>query len=648
MKKLLSFAASLAFLLASPSPSYAAETATPTGIPLSEIGSRIDALVASYMREFAPGLAVAVVKDGEIIFSRGYGYADAARRIPVDPAATVFSHASIGKMFVYVSVMQLVERGLLDLDSDINTYLPADLARRFNFRHSFTIRDLLNHSAGFGEVPFNGFQNAEAVRNRKTLREGLLAIQPIQIYQPGTAKAYSNFGIALAGYIVGHVSGMGFADFERANILEPLGMANTRNQPHWFGDSAFAQNRARGHRPDGSGGFVAVPWTYMHFYPAGALAGTVEDLARFAIALTPPRGEPSPLFNNRNTLDLMLSPSYDYRRSSGFRGTNHGFLTYAAVYPTLGHGGNLPGFTTNFEIVPSQRFGLVVLSNATDGGRIVEKIFDLVIGCGMDAALPVIENLPDAASVAGSFLFLRRTEGNIMEGANNLTRNWRVDAIDENTITLTWVVPAGMGPDIVITYRQIAPYLFRAISATDDARSMARGMYEIYFIMENGSPVKISTSWIADATLQTFGQTMTAFMISMAISGASALFFLAMSVAVLVSLLRRKGKGANAFTRLSNGLLFCGALFSVNWLVFEARYMMTMETSSFRSLAFATPHVVINIALLVLSVAAFAASLAFFRKAQIPARRKVLYFSTVAFLALFIFNVWQWNFFAMV
>ena len=234
---------------------FAVEPATPTGIPLSEIGNRIDELVAKYMHEGAPGLAVAVVKDGEIVFSRGYGFADVEKQISIDPATTVFEYGSISKMFVYISVMQLVEQGLLNLDADIHTYLPED----FQFEKTFTIRHLLNHSAGFGEFFFNAFRDAEKVENETTLLEGLLNAQPSQIFEPGAASSYSNFGNALLAYVVSRISGQEYSVFERQNILDPLGMFNTKNQPDWFKNRQFLQAKAKGYQHDGNCGFQSLP-----------------------------------------------------------------------------------------------------------------------------------------------------------------------------------------------------------------------------------------------------------------------------------------------------------------------------------------------------------------------------------------------------
>ena len=533
MKKLLSLVLTLiilfATLLAMPTSASAAEATTPTGIPLSEIENRIDELIETYMDEFTPGAAITVVHEGEIIFSRGYGYTNLERQMPINPATTVFELGSIGKLFVWTSVMQLVEQGLINLDNDIHNYLPEDLASQLNFRYSFTMRDLLNHSAGFGEFNFNMLQDAESVVSQSTLREGLLATQPRQIYEPGTAKAYSNFGSALAAYIVGYISGFDtFADYERINFLEPLGMTNTRNQPDWFGDDAFMQEKARGHFPNADGGFNQVMWWYSPIYPAGTIKGTSENLAQFAIALMPPHYESGPLFDSRDTLDLMLSPSYS--DPSVLRGMNHGFLTYDGIYPGFGHSGGTTGFNSNFVIVPSQNFGVITLTNAAGGNRLSGEILDLLIGNSWDKAVPLAKNLPDATNLTGTFVSLRRNEGNMMESLDSLLfgTHVQINAIDENTITFN------IGNE-VITYKQIEPYVFRAVSANNPfARNTARNMYEISFVMENGQPTRLSTSFADDFTVQTFGQSTLASLINMALYAISMLFFLVMPIIIFV------------------------------------------------------------------------------------------------------------------
>ena len=639
MRKLFVILLIIIILLTTVSTIFANTRQTPTGIPINEIGNRVDELVANYMHEFTPGLAVVVVHDGEIVFSQGYGYTDLGREMPIDSATTIFEHGSINKLFIWTSVMQLVEQGLIDLDNDIHEYISEETASLFNFEKSFTMRDLLNHSAGFGEFAFNLFLDGDQKDGATmTLLEALLITQPQQIFEPGTASSYSNFGSALAAYVVTQVSEMGFADFEQTNIFGPLGMTSTRNQPHWLGDSAYIQNKARGHQPDGRGGFVENPWSYIPIYPGGASRGTAEDLAQFAIALMPPQGESGPLFNSRNTLDLMLSPSCT--NPQVMRGLSHGFLTYDGVLPGIGHGGGTIGFNTDFVMIPEERFGIVVFSNAVGGSVFISQILDEVLGNSWDTVPSYEGNLPDTRDVAGEFVMLRRAHGDIMEPLNALVlgTNAQVNAIDENTITLTI-----MGE--TVTYRQVEAYVFRVVSAdTPTAQFLARMVYEIHFVMEDGQPVRILTGNGFDATRASFAQSMLVSLLNIAIWLLIALYFIVMSIIILVKALRKKGSEANTFTRLSNGLILCGLLFVVNEIVLTLRIVVSMP---FISSGTVTPHIWVNWILIVLSAVLFVLSMVFLKKCDVTTKRKVLYFITVALLAVLTFIMWSGNFFVM-
>jgi len=606
---------------------------TPTGIPLSEVGDRLDALVAEYMNESTPGAAITIVKDGEIVFSRGYGYADTQRRIPVDPAATVFEYGSIGKLFIYVSIMQLAEQGLLDLDADIHTYLPDDFARELNFEKTFTLRDLLNHSAGFGEFFFNLFMDSHTALGDSVLRDGLLMSQPAQIFEPGTFSSYSNFGSALAAYAVTYVSGLDFTAYERTNILDIIGMYNTRNQPDWINDNYYIQSQAIGHAPDGRGGFIEMPWAIIPIYPAGALRGTAEDLARFAMALTPEHGASGPLFNSRSTLDLMLSPSYS--DPNVMRGTLHGFMSYDSIFPAIGHGGGTAGFSTEVVVLPSERFGVVVLTNAVGANAFNDKVLDLLIGNSRDAVVSHRGDLPDVANMAGNFVMLRRHEGNVMEPLNFiLGSNATVEAIGEDTISVSV-----MGMSII--YRQVEPYVFRLISS--DA-PIARMAYEIRAVVENGEIVGLSMSGPFDLTVETFGQSMTAFMINASILGIITLFFLVMSIIVFIRFLQRRGSGTSTFTHLSNGLMLGGALIGLNYLLAVFR----LATSApFIATSMVMTHVWINYILVALACILLIVSLVILAKQQVRTGRKVLFVLTVVFLAMLIFVLWNFNFFVI-
>jgi len=323
------------------------------------------------------------------------------------------------------------------------------------------------------------------------------------------------------------------------------------------------------------------------------------------------------------------------------RGTNHGFLTYDGIYPGIGHSGGTTGFNTNLVMIPSHRFGIVTLANSGVGRELDAKILDLLMGNSWDTVVPLAENLPDATSVEGRFVALRRHEGNTMELIDRFFFRIHIQiiAIDENTITFN------RGGD-VITFRQVEPYVFRAVSVNSPhALVESRNMYELHFIMENGQPVRISTSGFIDFTAETFSQSTLAFLINATLYGFSMLYFLIVPTIVFIRFLRSKEKWGSRFNYLSNGLLLCGALFAINTIALFVRSFAMFE---FITTAVATPHVWINYILLALSVVLLVASFVCWKKDAVKVKHRGLYFSNVGILTAFIFVLWQWNYFVMI
>ena len=621
---------------------------TPSGLPLSEMEEAIEALVAEYMADFAPGTAIVIVHDGEVVFSRGFGYADLARGIPVNADTTVFEYGSTSKLFVYVLAMQLAEQKLLDLDADIHDVLPADFADALNFRYTFTIRDLMNHSAGFGENVFYLFRDAETDFRQVSLREALVRMQPRQIYTPGTFSSYSNFGAAFLAYVVSHVAGQDYTDLERERILAPLGMTNVMNQGDWFGNSAFMANHARGHAPAGNGEFNETIISYISIYPTGSLRGTALDLAQFAIALMPEAGQPGPLFQSRETLDRLLSPTFSVptvqsqalsppaRRSV----TYHGFLFSDSASFALGHDGGTVGFNSAFVFVPDERFAVVVQSNADGGIWFNEKVIDLLIGGNLDAEIISPTGLPDARNIAGSFSGLRRNAGfahpvfNLVMGTH-----FSVDALDKNTIALSFA----FAPEPLI-FRQIAPYTFRRLP-TEQVPD--RLLTEITFVIENGNVAGFHTLGIpADATTATFGQTATFFFGTAIILVLSVLFFLIAPIVLLISFLRsRKKKPARIpFHRAGNLFLLSGTLLSLNTLIASLHLMFGAVTQSFSSSPI-NPHVWANYIFALALGVTFIWSILLIKRDKLSRKRYVLFALTALFAVLLILIMVTWGFF---
>jgi CubicO group peptidase (beta-lactamase class C family) len=176
------------------------------------------------------GAVIVVVKDGSVLLQKGYGLADVAKKRPMDPEQTMVRIGSTTKLFTWTAVMQLVEQGKLDLDRDVNDYL--DFTIPHDFGRPVTLRDLMNHRGGFEEglkdilrTDPHGLPSTESYL--KEHRRPML-------FAPGSVPAYSNYGAALAGYIVERVSGERYERYVEHHILDPLGMTHTTGAARVF------------------------------------------------------------------------------------------------------------------------------------------------------------------------------------------------------------------------------------------------------------------------------------------------------------------------------------------------------------------------------------------------------------------------------
>ena len=207
-----------------------------------------------------PGAVVTVVKDGQVVTTRGYGWSDTGASggnpVAVDPQKSLFRVASISKIPTSIAAMQLVEQGKVDLDADISAYLDFEIERRFD--EPLTLRHLLTHSAGFEE-------SMRIAQNETDLEAYVKTNPPVQVFTPGTTPGYSNYGMALAGYIVQRVSGQPFETYVREHVLEPAGMTtSTYEQPLPAG---LAGSLGPGYTSTGE----KIPFELMGDFPAGSL-----------------------------------------------------------------------------------------------------------------------------------------------------------------------------------------------------------------------------------------------------------------------------------------------------------------------------------------------------------------------------------------
>lgn len=356
----------------------AAEAVLPSGLEEGAVGTAIEEFVEEH-ESTAAGMAVAVVGKDRVIYRNYFGYADREQGIAVDEN-TVMEWGSVTKLLVWVSAMQLWEQGKLDLEADIREYLPEGFLRNLKYDSPVTMLHLMNHNAGFEET-FIGMMTPEEERIQ-SLEAYLTTIQPRQVYQPGTVTAYSNWGVALAGYVVERISGIPFYEYAKSHIFVPLGMEHTALNADLSDNPWVKQQRSQLHCYTAEGALIPNCWHYIVMYPAGMCTSTLDDFQRFAMALL---DRESPLFADPATYDVFVSPS-DYFGDTDIPLNHHGMWSeaYYSVH-VIGHGGNTMGCSAQLLLDLENGVGMVVMTNQSGEGNFTGRMPELIFGsCGYE------------------------------------------------------------------------------------------------------------------------------------------------------------------------------------------------------------------------------------------------------------------------
>ncbi|MBZ2065580.1 beta-lactamase family protein [Streptococcus sanguinis] len=348
---------------------YADQQKLPSGTPYDQIGQKIEDYYKEHEKTSA-GLATSVFdKDGQTIYQNNFGYVDKEKKLAVDDNS-VFEWGSATKLTVWVSVMQLWEEGKIDLKTDIKEYLPKDFLKgKLTYDKPITMLDLMNHQAGFGDTGL-------AKGTSKNLGDTLKKVHIYQAYEPGTVTAYSNFGTALAGYIVERISRQSYADYVHEHIFEPLDMRHTALLPDLSDNPYVVEKRkeVKGYTRDGR--LIGEAPYLIEMYPAGRATGTLEDFKAFAQALL----QKKTLFKRSETWDTLYTATSNYP-DSDLPTNAHGF--WSDLYQDqviLGHGGNTAGFSSSLTLDLKSGIAAVILTNQLGEKNYVEKIPELVYG----------------------------------------------------------------------------------------------------------------------------------------------------------------------------------------------------------------------------------------------------------------------------
>lgn len=428
----------------------------------ADLEAFLDALLPAQLqsRDMA-GAVVAVVKDGQVLLAKGYGYADFAAKKPVVADQTVFRPGSISKVFTAVAVMQLVEQEKLDLDRDVNDYLDFVIPR--TFAEPVTLRRLLTHTAGFEEVLKNLF--VPSAREMRPLREYLIGAMPERIFPPGSVPSYSNYGVALAGYIVERSSGELFEKYIATHILEPLRMEH----------STFAQPLPEALEATMSKGYVAATqgaksFEFVQAAPAGALSATGADMTRFMLAFLSDGTLDGATILKPETVRAMEARQLDLHpavRSLGFILTEYSSNGQRIV----GHGGDTFYFHSDMIMIPELRIGLFISYNSAGsrfgGGRgeVIRAFLDRYFPNPAPAPPDVDPQMAqaDGRAVSGLYTTSRRSDSTFFK-IPAILGQYAVRSDANGILTIEGSKNLRGGPK---RWRAIGPLLYHEIDGPD-------------------------------------------------------------------------------------------------------------------------------------------------------------------------------------
>lgn len=331
-----------------------------------------------------PGFSIALVDGDQIVWARGFGFADPERQVPAT-SRTVYRVASISKLFTALAVMQLVEQGQLDLDADVRTYLP-DFHPENPFGRPITLRQLLSHRSGLVREPpvGNYFDPSEP-----TLQETVYSLNETRlVYPPGTRTKYSNAAVSVAGLVVERVGGQPFADYVQYRLLAPMGMQRSSFVPR----EQLRSRLATGYMWTYDGRQFEAPVFELGILPAANLYTTVEDLARFLITLfRQGRTDNEQTIVAPETLAQMWTIQFaDSSQTSGF---GLGFyLSQFRGYLRFQHSGVMYGYASRIYGLPEVRLGVAAVGtmDATNvvTDRLAEYALDLLLAHREGRPLP--------------------------------------------------------------------------------------------------------------------------------------------------------------------------------------------------------------------------------------------------------------------
>jgi CubicO group peptidase (beta-lactamase class C family) len=444
------------------------------------------------------GVTISVVKDGQILLEKGYGYANVKTMRPMDPNLTLVRVGSTSKLFTWTAVMQLVEQGKLDLDRDINDYL--DFKIKSPYPQPITLRNLMTHRAGFQE----GLKSilADKPANLISSEQFLKRHQPAILYPPGQVPAYSNYGATLAGYIVQRVSGEPFDTYVEQHIFAPLGMTH----------STFRQPVPEPLRADVSEGYMSAsgppsPFEYIITAPAGSLSTTAGDMAKLMIAYLQRGQYQGKQILKPETVHLMWQPAVQKIDDLNVMGLGF-FEENRNGRRILGHGGDTIVFHTACDLFVDNGVGIFMSFNSRGANASVYGIRQGLFDAFADRYFPRVNAPAEGTSVAAA-----PSAGNhaqLIAGRYQSSR--RVETAFISVLYLLSQTTITANPDGTINvptfpsetpkrYRETAPFVWSEVDGQHKVALVGKGLDRTVYTSDDPSSVLQPVRWWNSAPL---------------------------------------------------------------------------------------------------------------------------------------------------
>jgi CubicO group peptidase (beta-lactamase class C family)/D-alanyl-D-alanine dipeptidase len=395
---ILSFFCALLLVIVDPTPRLHGlqQNVTPRQ-DYAKVAETLSRLIQNEMQDKKlPAFSIALVDDQKIIWAQGFGYADPDKKT-VATAETVYRIGSVSKLFTDIGVMQLVERGQLDLDAPLQKYLP-DFHPHNPFGTPITLRQLMSHRSGLLREPPIGNYFDPSELSLGAMVQSLN--DPTLVYAPETHAKYSNAGAAVVGYVLEKQSGQPFATYLRQAVLDPMGLRDSAFQPQ----PELIHKLAKAYMWSYDGLSFQAPTFELGMAPAGCMYSTVLDLARFERVLFNQGRGPNEQVLKPETLQKMWTPQF--AQPGATSGYGIGFrISQLEGHREIGHGGAIYGFATQLAALPDEKLGVVTVTTVDAANavtsHVAQEALQLMLAAKRHSPLPEI---PEATPISSEHI----------------------------------------------------------------------------------------------------------------------------------------------------------------------------------------------------------------------------------------------------